>query len=92
MLGRMCSRDFLAPPIWHSVGVPRSLEDHHRQFIFRQYWAQDPMDENHPDGDSYATLQLLGALHLNSAHAYDAAALAGLGLIQAPTVGDSPIF
>ncbi|WP_244481555.1 hypothetical protein [Rhizobium sp. Root1203] len=50
------------------------------------------MDENHPDGDSYATLQLLGALHLNSAHAYDAAALAGLGLIQAPTVGDSPIF
>ena len=34
-----------------------------------------------PDGDSYATLQLPGALHVNSAQTYEAAALAGLGLI-----------
>ena len=39
------------------------------------------------DGDSYATLQLPGALHVNSAQTYDAAALAGLGLIQAPLIG-----
>src|SRR5260221_14473420 len=35
----------------------------------------------------YATLQLPGALHVNSAQTYEAAALAGLGLIQAPLLG-----
>jgi hypothetical protein len=39
------------------------------------------------DGDSYATLQLPGALHVNSAPTYEAAALAGIGLIQAPLLG-----
>ena len=42
---------------------------------------------SYPDGDSYATLQLPGALHVNSAQTYEAAALAGLGLIQAPLLG-----
>ena len=41
----------------------------------------------YPDGDSYGTLQLPGALHVNSAQTYEAAALAGLGLIQAPLLG-----
>lgn len=36
------------------------------------------------DGDSYVMLHLPGALHVNSAQSYEAAALAGLGLIQAP--------
>ena len=56
------------------------------QFTFRRCWAQDPMDGN-PDGDSYATLQLPGALHVNSAQTYEAAAVAGIGLIQAPLLG-----
>ncbi|SDP37641.1 LysR substrate-binding domain-containing protein [Phyllobacterium sp. OV277] len=37
--------------------------------------------------DGYATLQLPGALHVNSVQTYEAAALAGLGLIQAPLLG-----
>ena len=57
------------------------------QFIFRRYWAQDPIGWEYPDGESYATLQLPGALHVNSAQTYEAAALAGLGLIQAPLLG-----
>ena len=36
---------------------------------------------------AYATLQLPGALHVNSAQTYEAAALAGLGLIQARLLG-----
>ena len=46
-----------------------------------------PMGWEYPVGDSYATLQLPGALHVNSAQTYEAAALAGLGLIQAPLLG-----
>ncbi len=46
-----------------------------------------PYGWEYPDGDRYATLQLPGALHVNSAQTYEAAALAGLGLIQAPLLG-----
>jgi DNA-binding transcriptional LysR family regulator len=46
-----------------------------------------PFGWEYPDGESYATLQLPGALHVNSAQTYEAAALAGLGLIQAPLLG-----
>ncbi|MGX9991456.1 LysR substrate-binding domain-containing protein [Rhizobium sp. Z1P35] len=46
----------------------------------------------YPDGDSYATLTLPGALHVNSAQTYDAAALAGLGVIQAPLLGIGQYF
>ena len=46
-----------------------------------------PYGWEYPDGDSYATLQLPGALHINSAQTYEAAALVGLGLIQAPLLG-----
>ena len=46
-----------------------------------------PYGWEYPDGDRYATLQLPGALHVNSAQTYEAAALAGIGLIQAPLLG-----
>ena len=46
-----------------------------------------PYGWEYPDRDSYATLQLPGALHVNNAQTYEAAALAGLGLIQAPPIG-----
>jgi DNA-binding transcriptional LysR family regulator len=48
-----------------------------------------PSGWEYPDGDGYATLVLPGALHVNSAQTYDAAAVAGLGLIQAPLLGIS---
>ena len=46
-----------------------------------------PYGWEYPDGDSYAMLELPGALHVNSVQTYEAAALAGLGLIQAPLLG-----
>lgn len=51
-----------------------------------------PYGWEYPDGDGYATLQLPGALHVNSAQTFDAAALAGLGLIQAPLLGIGQYF
>ena len=73
-------------------GVPQSLEDlqrqEHRTYIFDDMLGARPDGWEYPDGDSYATLQLPGALHVNSAQTYDAAALAGLGLIPGATLGD----
>ncbi len=72
-------------------GVPRSLEDlqrqEHRTIHFSTMLGARPYGWEYPDGDGYATLQLPGALHVNSAQTYEAAALAGLGLIQAPLLG-----
>jgi DNA-binding transcriptional LysR family regulator len=72
-------------------GVPRSLEDlqqqKHRAVHFSTMLGTRPYGWEYPAGDSYATLQLPGALHVNSAQTYEAAALAGLGLIQAPFMG-----
>jgi hypothetical protein len=41
-----------------------------------------PYGWEYPYGDSYATLQLPGALHVNSVQTYEVAALAGLLLLQ----------
>ncbi|RUW79341.1 LysR family transcriptional regulator, partial [Mesorhizobium sp. M8A.F.Ca.ET.059.01.1.1] len=72
-------------------GVPLSLEDlqrqEHRTIHFSTVLGARPLGWEYPEGDSYATLQLPGTLHVNSAQTYDAAALAGLGLIQAPLLG-----
>jgi DNA-binding transcriptional LysR family regulator len=72
-------------------GVPRSLVDlrrqEHRTVHFSTMLGARPIGWEYPVGDSYATLQLPGALHVNSAQTYEAAALAGLGLIQAPLLG-----
>ena len=70
---------------------PRSLEDlqrqEHRTIHFSTILGARPYGWEYPDGDSYATLHLPGTLHVNSAQTYEAAALAGLGLIQAPLLG-----
>jgi DNA-binding transcriptional LysR family regulator len=72
-------------------GVPRSLEhlqrQNHRTIHFSTVLGARPHGWEYPNGDGYATLQLPGALHVNSAQTYEAAALAGLGLIQAPLMG-----
>ena len=81
-----------ASPVYLArYGVPRSLEDlrrqEHRTVQFSTMLGARPIGWEYPDGDSYATLQLPGALHVTSAQTYEAAALAGLGLIQAPLLG-----
>ncbi len=72
-------------------GVPRSLEDlqrqGHRTIHFSSTLGARPTEWEYPDGDNCATLQLPGSPHVNRAHTYDAAPLAGLSLIQAPLLG-----
>lgn len=75
-------------------GVPRSLDDlqrqAHRAIHFSTMLGSKPYGWEYPDKDGYATLHLPGTLHVNSAQTYEAAALAGLGLIQAPLLGIGP--
>jgi len=90
-LGLLRMVNAASPAYLARYGVPRALEDlqrqEHRTVHFSTMRGARPYGWEYPDGDSYATLQLPGALHVNSAQTYEAAALAGLGLIQAPLLG-----
>ena len=90
-LGKLRMVNAASPAYLARYGVPRSPEDlqhqEHRTIHFSTMLGARPIGWEYPDGDGYATLQLPGALHVNSAQTYEAAALAGLGLIQAPLMG-----
>ena len=77
-----------SPAYLARYGVPRSLEDlqhqNYRAIHFARTFGAKPYGWEYPHGDSYARLQLRGALHVNSVQTYEAAGVAGLGLIQAP--------
>jgi DNA-binding transcriptional LysR family regulator len=90
-LGSLRMINVASPAYLARHGVPRSLEDlkrqKHRTIHFSTMLGARPVGWEYPDGDSYAKLQLPSALHVNNAQTYEAAALAGLGLIQAPLLG-----
>src|ERR1700677_4133632 len=67
-----------SPAYLARYGVPRSLQDlqrqEHRTIHFSTMLGARPIGWEYPDGDSYATLQLPGALHVNTGQTYEAAA------------------
>ena len=87
-LGKLRMVNAASPAYLARYGVPRSLEDlqhqKHRAIHFAPTLGAKPYGWEYPHGDSYAKLQLPGALHVNSVQTYEAAGVAGLGLIQAP--------
>jgi DNA-binding transcriptional LysR family regulator len=93
-LGLLRMANAASPAYLVRHGIPLSLEDlqrqQHRTIHFTTTLGARPHGWEYPDGDDYATLQLPSALHVNSAQTYEAAALAGLGLIQAPLMGIGP--
>ena len=72
-------------------GTPLSLNDlmqqGHRTIHYSRVLGARPYGWEYPDGDQYKTLALPGALQVNSVQTYEAAGLAGLGLIQAAHTG-----
>ena len=83
-----------SPKYLQRHGVPQSIEDlkrqGHRTIHFAPTSNARPFGWEYPDGDGYSSLELPGALSVSSAQTYEAAALAGLGLVQAPLIGIGP--
>ena len=90
-LGKLRVVNAASPAYLARHGVPLTVGDlkhhEHRAIHFETTLGAKSYGWEYPDGGGYATLQLPGALHVNSAQTYEAAALAGLGLIQAPLLG-----
>lgn len=92
-LGRLRMVNAASPAYLAQHGLPGSLEDlrrqEHRTINYSRTLGARPYGWEYPDGDSgdYTTMPLPGTLHVNSVQTYEAAGLAGLGLIQAALLG-----
>jgi DNA-binding transcriptional LysR family regulator len=73
----------------HRRGMPQSLADlaNHQMIHYVSTLGAKSDGFEYPDGDGYANLPMPGALTVNNVEAYEAACLAGLGIVQAPEVG-----
>lgn len=92
-LGRRRMINAASPAYLSRHGVPKTLEDlqrqGHRTVHYNRILGSKPYGWEYPTGDghTYATLALPGSLHVNSVQTYEAAGIAGLGLIQAALSG-----
>lgn len=75
-------------------GTPRRLEDLARHFVvhYSLSFGTDAPSFEYPDGDRYRELPMKSLVAVNNADAYEAACLAGLGIIQAPRTGMAERF
>jgi DNA-binding transcriptional LysR family regulator len=92
-VGQLRMVNAASPAYLARYGVPRTLEDlrlqGHRTIHYSRMLGSKPYGWEYPvsGGSNYAMLPLPGALHVNSVQAYEAAGLAGIGLIQAALSG-----
>ncbi|MEZ5935609.1 MAG: LysR family transcriptional regulator [Alphaproteobacteria bacterium] len=90
-LGRLRMVNAASPTYLARHGTPRSLEELRRQGHCTIHYSRTlgarPYGWEYPDDGDYATLPLPGLLHVNSVQTYEAAGLAGIGLIQAALTG-----
>ncbi|MGK6325132.1 LysR substrate-binding domain-containing protein [Sphingomonas sp. DT-51] len=91
-LGKLLMVNAASPAYLASLGIPQSIADltrqEHRTIHYSRTLGAKRYGWEYPDGNGgYATVPLPGALHVNSVQTYEAAGLAGLGLIQAALLG-----
>jgi DNA-binding transcriptional LysR family regulator len=86
-LGNLPMINAASPAYLERCGTPRVLDDllaqRHRMVHYTPTLGTRPLGWEYPEGDSFATLALPGAVSVNNVQAYHGAGLAGLGLIQA---------
>lgn len=88
-LGVMEMANVASPAYLKVHGTPRKLEDlaRHRMVHYVAQLGAKPFGFEYLDGDVYRTQAVAGVLTVNNTIAFQAAALAGLGIIQAPRMG-----
>ncbi|MGZ3237040.1 MAG: LysR family transcriptional regulator [Burkholderiaceae bacterium] len=88
-LGRFHMVNCASPAYLKRYGTPQSLEDlaHHRLIQYVPSLGAKSTGWEYFDGERYADLDMTGVITVNNADAYQAACLAGLGLIQVPQTG-----
>lgn len=88
-LGAFAIANYASPEYVRMNGMPQTVEDlaNHRLIHYVGTLGTKSMGFEYHDGVSYRTVDMRGAITVNSAEAYRDSCLAGLGIIQAPTSG-----
>jgi DNA-binding transcriptional LysR family regulator len=88
-LGEMAMTNCASPEYLKRYGVPRSLDDLAEHLVVHyslRLGADDPGFE-YREGNAYRDQPMRSVITVNSTDSYNAACLAGLGIIQAPRTG-----
>jgi DNA-binding transcriptional LysR family regulator len=88
-LGEVRQINCASPSYLREYGVPNTLEDlaHHRLVHYTQTLGSAPVGFEYFDGQRTHFVPMRGVVTVNNSDAYQAACLAGLGLIQVPVLG-----
>lgn len=88
-LGHLCMANCASPAYLSAHGVPQSLADldRHRLIHYSPSLVAEPPGWEYREGGQTRLKAMRGVITVNSTDAYQAACLAGLGLIQAPRIG-----
>lgn len=78
-----------SPAYLHRYGVPQTLEDlaAHRLVHYVPTLGAKPGGFEYQDAELEQSIPMAGALAVNNTDAYQAACLAGLGIVQVPEIG-----
>jgi DNA-binding transcriptional LysR family regulator len=91
-LGRLPMTNCASPAYLAAYGVPRCLEDLDAHLVVHyalRFGADAPSFE-YPEGKTYRERPMRARITVNSTDSYQAACLAGLGIIQVPRLGIGP--
>jgi DNA-binding transcriptional LysR family regulator len=95
-LGTLRMENAASPAYLAQHGVPHTLADlaRHRLVAYTPRLAPDDAAWEYFDeaGGIYRTLPMRASVMVNGTDAYQAAAVAGLGIVQAPSLGLRPLF
>lgn len=89
-LGALKMGNYASPAYLEAHGEPTSLDDlsSHRLIHYASTLGSRPFGFEYRDGDTWRTIDMAGRITVNNTEAFHAAALAGLGLFQAPRTGN----
>ena len=88
-LGQLAMLNCASPAYLLEHGTPRTLDDleGHRVVPYSLAFGSDEPSFEYPVGGGYAQRPMRSVVTVNASDAYQAACLAGLGIIQAPRAG-----
>ncbi|MFZ6843896.1 LysR family transcriptional regulator [Undibacterium sp. RuTC16W] len=88
-LGELRQINCVSPDYLARFGTPQSLDDlrQHRLIHYTANFGGKPVGFEYVDNGQNKTLKMTGSITVNNSDAYQAACLAGFGIIQVPVIG-----